>query len=66
MAKKRAIGFQIESIDGRHDIPQMFHSFEIFTSKDVDKWLKEKDTTGAWMKVPVYKGDIEEPTFSNI
>lgn len=69
--EKKLTGFQIESTDGAHDIPDTFFSFEVFPEVDVDRWLDEcnfKDGKDNWMwkKVPIYDGDIEEPDYVNI
>ena len=69
--KNKLIGYQIESGDGMHDIPETFFSFEVFPETDVDRWLNEcnfKDGKGNWMwkKVPIYEGDVEEPDLVSI
>ena len=64
---KSIIGYQIESADGKHDIPSCFYSFEILPKELAEKWLElEKlnpEYPGEWVAVPVSEGDIEEPTF---
>jgi hypothetical protein len=59
----KAIGYQIISNDGNNNIPDEFYSFEILSFKDANKWLKKNDKKNEWIKTPIYKGDIEEPTF---
>lgn len=63
---KTAIGYQVESADGNHEIPDQCYSFEIYPKKDVDNWLKNNNADGKWKSVPIYEGDIEEPTFSKL
>lgn len=63
MKKKRLLGYQIESRDGTHDIPDEFHSFEIITTKKMlDEFFSGNDG-GEWMVVPIYEGDIEKPSY---
>jgi len=63
------VGYQIESNDGLHEIPESFHSFEVFTTLELAEfWLlteKASPENGEfrWVTVPIYDGDIEEPTF---
>lgn len=60
----KLIGYQIESTDGKHNIPEGLFSFEIFYSKDdVKKWSDEHQLDGNWKVVPVYDGDIEGVTY---
>ncbi len=41
MNTNRLIGYQIESKDGKHDVPSCFASFEIFEDSYVaEKWLQ--------------------------
>ncbi|MGO9377046.1 MAG: hypothetical protein ACLP29_00680 [Dissulfurispiraceae bacterium] len=62
-SQKKLVGYQIESRDGKHDIPAEFTSFEIIkTKKALDEFFKD-NTDGQWMIVPVYEGDIEGPRF---
>ena len=65
MAKKRKkfLGYQIVSKDGNYNIPEGFWSFEIIQTKKVLDDFFRKDKSGLWVIVPVYSGDIEEPTF---
>jgi hypothetical protein len=64
---KQPIGYQIESINGRHEIPEEFHSFEILSERKADEWMADDGHSKLrdlyWMKVPIYEGDIEDPTF---
>jgi len=63
------IGYQIVSNDGKNNIPEEFYSFEIF--KDiimVENWIRwekhsEKNGFFKWVILPIFEGDIEEPTF---
>lgn len=63
------IGYQIESNDGQHEIPDCFHSFEVITTIEIaDLWIRLEKMTPEngqfrWVIVPVFEGDIEEPTF---
>lgn len=63
---KNIIGYQIESTDGKHKIPNCFSSFEIMPEELANKWLElevlNPEYPGNWKKVTVYEGDIEEPT----
>jgi len=66
MAKKereKLLGYQIVSKDGNNDIPEGFWSFEIIRTKKVLNNFFSKDNSGSWVVVPIYSGDIEEPTF---
>ena len=60
----KIIGYQIVKTNDKHitDIPSEFHSFEILSSQLADKWLKEHLNEG-WEKLPIHKGEIEEPSF---
>jgi hypothetical protein len=60
---KKIIGYQIESLDGKHNIPDEFFSFQILSNKVATKWLNEN--TGNWVKVPIHEGEIEDPSFIN-
>ena len=58
------IGYQIESADGKHEIPDEFYSFEIFTTaKEADAWLAKNNIDNQWKSVPVADGDIEGVTY---
>jgi hypothetical protein len=57
---KPIIGYQIESKDGKHCIPDEFYSFEVLTENVANFWMENFDD-GTWMKVSVREGDIEEP-----
>lgn len=60
MAKKRFLGYQIESRDGTHDIPEEFYSFEIIKTKKVLDDFFSKHEGSKWMVLPIYEGDIGE------
>lgn len=60
MYGKPLIGYQIESKDGKHGIPDEFYSFEVLTEAVVNFWMEHYDD-GSWKKIPIYEGDIEEP-----
>lgn len=58
------VGYQIESTDGMHEIPDGLYSFEVFTTKDeADKWLDENNPAGSWKIIPIHDGDIEGVTY---
>lgn len=58
----KIIGYQIESKDGSHTIPNQFFSFQIFRrKKNAIKWLSIN--IGNWEILPIRKGDIENPAF---
>ena len=57
------IGYQIESIDGLHNIPDEFYSFQVFSKSFVNEWLKKNNGDGNWKSVPKYEGNIEDPIF---
>jgi hypothetical protein len=61
--KGEFIGYQIVSKDGNNNIPDEFYSFEVIRTKKVLDDFFNKDKSGLWMVVPVYSGEIEEPTF---
>jgi hypothetical protein len=61
--RREFLGYQIISKDGNIDIPEEFYSFEIIRTKRVLDDFFRKDKSGRWMVVPVYSGEIEEPTF---
>jgi hypothetical protein len=60
---RKFLGYQIISKDGNIDIPGNFYSFEIIRTKRVLDEFFRKDKSGQWIVVPVYSGEIEEPTF---
>jgi hypothetical protein len=61
--QKKLVGYQIESRDGKQEIPEEFASFEIIrTKKTLDDFFQNNDGS-LWMIVPVYKDDIEGPIF---
>ncbi len=61
--RKRFLGYQIVSKDGSNEIPEKFHSFEIIRTKKILDDFFSEDNSGLWVIVPVYSGEIEEPTF---
>lgn len=68
---KKIIGYQIVSDDGENNIPDEFYSFEIFEKfEHVIDWLEEEknDPTHEidWVILPIFEGDIEEPTIISI
>lgn len=61
---RRLVGYQIESTDGTHEIPDGLWSFELFyTRKSADKWLDENNPAGSWKIIPIYDGDVEDATY---
>ena len=61
---KQLISYQIESADGKHEVPDEFFSFEIFgTKKQAEAWMEANNTDNLWKIVPVYDGDIEGVTY---
>lgn len=63
MKRRKFLGYQIVSKDGSNDIPEGFYSLEIIRTKRVLDDFFSKDKSGLWVIVPVYSGEIEEPTF---
>lgn len=60
----KIIGYQIESRNGKHDVPDEFNSFEILSLQVVNAWFRDDLTRRLqWAIVPVCAGDIEEPSF---
>ena len=65
----KLIGYQIVSNDGKNEIPNLFHSFEVIADAYVaEKWLaleKANPENGKfrWVLLPIFEGDVEEPTF---
>ena len=63
------IGYQIVSADGKNEIPDGVHSFEVFEHlSDCDHtvtMLNKSKGPSNWVILPVYKGDIEEHSFIN-
>ena len=65
---EKIIGYQIISKD-RTEMPDCFWSFEVFADKGIaQKWLdleKLNPEHGEfrWKLVPVFEGEVEEPTF---
>ena len=61
------IGYQIESVDGRHIQPDAFWSFEVFRSQEqARKWMIEEaiiNPKNKWQIVPIFDDEIEEPTY---
>lgn len=64
-SRRKLLGYQIVSSDGELLLPEGFHSFEIITSwKLLKEFFEDEDTNPKdWHVVPVYEGDIEEPSF---
>ena len=54
------IGYQVVSRDGKNNIPDDLYSFEVVSKRVADSYVK--DNPGQWTKIPIYNGDIEEPT----
>lgn len=61
--EKKIIGYQIVDTDSGADIPEVFFSFVVMSETFCKKWLADNNLFGEWKMVPVYDGDIEEPTF---
>lgn len=61
--RKKLLGSQIVSKDGNSNIPKGFWSSEIDLPRKVLDDFFGKDKSGLWTVVPVYSGEIEEPTF---
>lgn len=64
---KDIIGYQIESVDGRHIVPDAFWSFEIFATLDeANAWLFEEailNPKNRWKIVPIQEGVIENVSY---
>lgn len=57
----KLIGYQVESNDGLHNIhPDMDASFCVYSLEQSNEMIG--DDNNDWIIVPIYKGDIEEPT----
>jgi hypothetical protein len=59
MRKRKRLGYQL--IDANCEMPRGWVSFGIYTLADCRR-VKNKDTK-RWRLVPIFEGDIEEPTF---
>ena len=65
---KKIIGFQIVSNDGKNEIPECFYSFEYFVDINLATlWLELEKSNPEygifrWVILPIFEGDIEEPT----
>lgn len=58
---KKITGFQI--VDKDANIPEKFHSFEVFANiVDVINELEQLQNK-KWLIEPIFAGDIENPTF---
>jgi hypothetical protein len=63
------IGYQIVSNDGKNEMPDCFYSFEVIDDIGIAEiWLameKKNLEHGKfrWVLLPIFDGDIEEPTF---
>lgn len=68
MPKSRPImGYQIVSNDGKNEIPDCFYSFEVLDFGVAELWLHAEQRNPEhgqfrWVLLPVFDGDIEEPT----
>lgn len=66
---KKILGYQIESNDGKHEIPDCFYSFEVLTTIELaEKWMEleiQNPEFGPfrWAIFPVFEDTIEEPSF---
>lgn len=66
---EKIIGYQIESADGKHNIPDSFYSWEIFKrKKTAKKWLTDNKIIhpGNWKIETIRAGDIEEHSYINL
>ena len=67
---KKIVGYQIVSNDGKN-VPECFYSYEYFVDVNLaTKWLeleKSNPEYGGfrWVLLPIFEGDIEEPTEIN-
>lgn len=61
---KHLIGYQVESADGNNDLPPCVFSFEIFNKSQARELLDDQSEPDRWNIVPIYDGDIENPTIS--
>ena len=61
--KLALIGWQIVSFSGDEN-PEGMASFEVYTEKFVLDWMANLPATekSRWRLVPIFGGDIEEPT----
>lgn len=64
----KLIGYQIVSNDGKNELPECFFSFEVIEDvHNAERWLiheKKKLEYGEfrWVILPIFAGDVEEPT----
>lgn len=63
--KEKPVGYQIEAVGSDHEIPDGFPSFAILNKKAVANFFEGmcKGEAAQWEIVPIFEGDIEEPTF---
>ena len=50
-------------MDGKHNIPTSFNSFEILNENVAKVWIETCENPSNWKMVEILEGDIEEPTF---
>lgn len=62
--KKTIVGYQIESRDGKQNIPEGQYSFCIYNLAFVHEWFAaDPGRVREWCIIPIFDGDVEEPTF---
>jgi len=58
--KPKLIGYQVESRDGRHEIPDHLHSWEVFRDeRAAAACIMDEPNPKLWAIFPVFEGDIE-------
>lgn len=64
MAKPKLIGYQVESRDGKHKIPEQLHSWEVFRdARAASACILDQENPREWALFPVFEGDIEDYDF---
>jgi hypothetical protein len=65
---KLIVGYQIESNDGKHELPECFESYEYFEDLELAKaWMMLEAMSPEygefkWVIAPVFQNTIENPT----
>ena len=64
MTKPILIGFKVESMDGKQDIPEQLCSWQIFRdARGATACIMDQDNPREWAMFPVFEGDIEDYDF---
>jgi len=58
------VGYQIESRDGKQNVPEGQFSFCIYSEAFVNTWfVSDPSRVMDWCIIPIFDGDVEDPTF---